>query len=216
MATAAAPPPPLPSAKPKFVFINDSHPEDAKSKAKRKLVRAQAARGPHSSVASTLSNRIDSNRTGPTTSKHQVLKRSRKERANTTTFPLSLVGLHDLKALPEKPLEKTPPKEDAIIVQIKDRGLKSTAPPRRHQDTTSTSHVSIDNTTAEESRSLTDNDESSSSNSIITLVPKMPGTGWVSPFVSHPDPQRCYFPMLFNHCESVLIGLIAPFASSHL
>ncbi|KAL9125854.1 MAG: hypothetical protein Q9217_004999 [Psora testacea] len=39
----------------------------------------------------------------------------------------------------------------------------------------------------------------SSSAALMTTMPKMPGTGWVAPFVSHPDPGRPYIPMLIDH-----------------
>ena len=205
MATTASPPP-APPSKPQFVFINDTHPEDAKSKTKRRLVRAQAARGPHSITASTVSNRTNNYKAGPPPTKHQALKRTKKDRANTTTFPLSLVGLDDVKALPQEPFAKTSPiKEDAVIVQVKDKGLQPTTSLERQRGTSSSSYISPGTTTLQESAVLYDNDESSSSNPTASIVPKMPGTGWAAPFVSHPDPKRSYFPMLLHHCESDLL-----------
>ena len=185
---------PLPPPKSNFVFINDSNPQDAKSKAKRKLVRAQAARGPHS-TASGPNGCADNTKNASSMNKHQSLKR-KKDRANTTTFQLNIAGLGDNGPQSKKPIVQDTSETDGVTVKVIGKGSQPESLQRKTGASPSTHSATPQKPTA-----ILEEDDVPSSNSSANLVPRMPGTGWVAPFISHPDPGRPYIPMLIDHCE---------------
>ena len=195
---------PLLPPKAQFVFINDTNPEDAKTKAKRKLVRAQAARGPHSNTVASQ-NRLDNARFASSMNKHQILKR-KKDRANPTSFPLSLAGLDDLDPRPKKPAEQAPSKNEPVSIEVADNAREAPVNFQAQQ--------AIVPGTSRNAASRPDGSPSSDSFSTSSLVPKMPGTGWVPPFVAHPDPDRPYIPMLIDHCKPLRSSYHAMFMPS--
>ncbi|KAG8533490.1 uncharacterized protein KY384_002273 [Bacidia gigantensis] len=196
MATAASPLP-IPAPSRNFVFINDTNPDDSKSKSKRKLVRAQAARGPHANAPDGAKGE----KTANTTTKHQQLKCNKKERNAVTTFPLSLIGLEDLTT--PTPTTTTSTKIERVTIQVKEmrREESSDSLTTENKDPLETAGVSAP-AAAIPALKQSDSAEESSSPSTdagSTLVPRMPGTGWVAPFISHPDPEKPYIPMLVDH-----------------
>ena len=198
MATAStlpqSPPPPPPSATSRsFVFINDTYGDEAKSKAKRKIVRAQAARGPHSNTLN--GTKVDkSGQIG--LSKHQQIKRSKKATA-TTTFPLNVVGIDDVSPTPTTAVGSEKEKTHPVHVRVKDKGLKSEVQKKEESPNSETT------VTVTSQRSPTETEQASpSSSSTISIARKMPGTGWGPPFLPYPDPKRPYIPALIDHCTA--------------
>ena len=186
---------PIPPPARSFVFINDSHPDDGKSKSKRKLVRAQAARGPHANTlnGSAKSDKNDHN----TTNKHQQLKRNKRGNG-TTTIPLSVVGLEDPSPSPEKDT-KTPVKSYPVTVSIEDKGSGSEEEMNRNTQELP-QHANAYTGVPASSQAIR-NDNASNQPFSNGLVHTMPGRGWVAPFITHDEPNRPYIPLLLDHCN---------------
>lgn len=200
MAAVNAPAPTQPQQS-SFVFINDTHPEDANSKTKRKLVRAQAARNAHAQAVNTSSG-VHEARNQPMTNQRQSSKRRKKERASST-FLLNLAGLEDVYVLPSKPGEKSIAKDQGVIVPVEDKGIKPAFPNLLRKTANTTSTLSGSQTSVEAKRS-TNEEILLSSKSSTTLVLPNPRTRWATPFESQPDPEKVYIPMLTDHCKSIL------------
>ena len=188
---------PTPNSSANFVFINDSNPRDAKSKAKRKLVRAQAARGPHSATNASKPRAVNP-RTPSSLLKHQALKRQ-KDKSSTSTFALNLTSHDTLIAQTKTLVPKIAPKIDGITIEILDKRLG----PADTQATTKSPALSNESISAPpKSVDATEEDVSPNGSPVAGIVPRMPGTGWSAPFVSHPFPGKTYIPMLIDHCKS--------------
>ncbi|KAL9629553.1 MAG: hypothetical protein Q9164_006831 [Protoblastenia rupestris] len=83
---------------------------------------------------------------------------------------------------------------DGVTVKVIDKGSQLEILQRKTGASPSTHSSTLQKPTA-----ILEEDDVPSSNSSANLVPRMPGTGWVAPFVSHPDPGRPYIPMLIDH-----------------
>ncbi|KAL9099314.1 MAG: hypothetical protein Q9163_005172 [Psora crenata] len=176
-----------------YVFINDSNPQDAKSKAKRKLVRAQAARGPHSSTSSS-NNRADPVQNPSTSNRRQVLKR-KKDKANAVTFRLNLAGLDDLEPQADRAVPQAAPKDDTVAAGWVDNRISLAIA----QHNTESSAALINSTTLLKSSTPPNEHDLPYPSSSGTVMSNMPGMGWAPPFVSPPEPGKPYIPMLIDH-----------------
>jgi len=176
-----------PQIRPAFVFINDTNPEDAKSKTKRKIVRSHAARGPHSTTSApgdspTQSDRL---RSAAAWSKHQVRRRKR-EKASSTTIALSAASLDDLT-----PQTGT---QDGLDPKQNPQAIDEESGHLNREGNESTSSQS--------GKSFFDQHDTTSSNSpTLESIPTMPGAGWVAPFVNDPGSRKPYIPLLIEHCK---------------
>ena len=161
-------PPPKPPQLRSFVFVNDSNPKEAKSKAKRKLVRAQAARGPHSN---TLTGSVKPEKSAPpTVSKHQKLKRSKRTNG-TTTIPLDVAGLEDILApAPAEKIPAKPHKNSPITVSVENKGDESDEEQTSSATATSAPSVIIYATQAPEPLSVVGYATTTTSQTLVTCA----------------------------------------------
>ena len=169
-----------------LVFINTNNPDDAKSAAKRRAVRAHAARSQHENAAR-----------GRVVASAKLNRSENKKRHRTTlfTFPLDIGGL--------KPGQKRPPWEQSSddsgsqsLESATPEVLPPNATPLRDAESTPEEQILPQSDDADEEL-----DSSASSQDSLIVLPRMPGAGWVKPFVPYPGQERAFVPAIIDHCK---------------
>ena len=165
-----------------LIFINNSSPEDARSKPKRKAVRSHAAR-----YQSHLDNQDKSPRT--ITKQHRY---RRRQDAQNLSFALEMDSLvPSVQAVPSMQAEPS-------------RGSLETRDPNQSVARTESSRPSMRQ--RPELGSQTAQPSGSQDHSLqghkTPLVPRQTFRSWVLPFVAFPVPWKPFVPAVIDHCES--------------
>lgn len=161
----------------KLVFINSSNPDEEKTVAKRKAVRAHAARDKTQDA---------SQQRGP---------HKRKRYKKLYTFQLHVGNVQNLTVNGTSKVKSEP---ETTVSSISPEDSPPEAVPAPVSQATREPIEEIPTDT---------NKEGSNSQGSLTKICCNPGAGWAFPFVLTSDSSKSYVPNLLNHCKSSLISL---------